>query len=60
MTNRIVDLRLEQFGINQQCDALFQSNAFVTKLEEGYSNEANGEVHDALLQVVDMRRELLD
>lgn len=60
MTNRIADLRLEQFEVNQQRDALFQNDAFVAKLEEGHSNEVNGEVHDALLQVVDMRRELLD
>ena len=60
MTNRIADLRLEQFEVNQQRDALFQNDAFVAKLEEGHRNEVNGEVHDALLQVVDMRRELLD
>lgn len=60
MTNRIADLRLEQFEVNQQRDALFQSDAFVAKLEEGHSSEVNNEVHDALLQVVDMRRELLD
>ena len=60
MTNRIADLRLEQFEINQQRDALFQSDAFVSKLEEGHTSEVNDEVHDALLQVVDMRRELLD
>ena len=60
MTNRIADLRLEQFEINQQRDALFQSDAFVGKLEEGHESEVNDEVHDALLQVVDMRRELLD
>lgn len=60
MTNRIADLRLEQFDVNQQRDALFQSDTFVAKLEEGHSSEVNPEVHDALLQVVDMRRELLD
>ncbi|WP_039056178.1 mechanosensitive channel MscK [Enterobacter sp. Bisph1] len=60
MTNRIADLRLEQFDINQQRDALFQSDNFVAKLEEGHQSEVNDEVHDALLQVVDMRRELLD
>ncbi len=60
MTNRIADLRLEQFEINQQRDALFQSDAFVDKLEEGHTSEVNDEVHDALLQVVEMRRELLD
>ncbi|WP_434667079.1 mechanosensitive channel MscK [Klebsiella sp. B345] len=60
MTNRIADLRLEQFEVNQQRDALFQSDSFVAKLEEGHSNEVTPDVHDALLDVVDMRRELLD
>ncbi|MTH44758.1 mechanosensitive channel MscK [Escherichia alba] len=60
MTNRIADLRLEQFEINQQRDALFQNDAFVARLEEGHADEVNADVHDALLQVVDMRRELLD
>jgi len=60
MTNRIADLRLEQFEVNQQRDALFQNDDYVTKIEEGHSSDVNPEVHDALLQVVDMRRELLD
>ncbi|TLV23878.1 mechanosensitive channel MscK [Klebsiella indica] len=60
MTNRIADLRLEQFEINQQRDALFQSDAFVAKMEDGHSSDVNPEVHDALLEIVDMRRELLD
>lgn len=60
MTNRIADLRLEQFEVNQQRDALFLGDAFVARLEEGHASEVNDEVHDALLQVVDMRRELLD
>ncbi len=36
MTNRIADLRLEQFEVNQQRDALFQNDAFFEKLEEGH------------------------
>ena len=60
MTTRIADLRLEQFEINQQRDALFQSDEFVAKLEEGHSSEVDSEVHDALLQIVDARREMLD
>jgi potassium efflux system protein len=60
MTNRIADLRLEQFDVNQQRDTLFQSDTFVDKIEEGHKAEVNDDVHDALLQVVDMRRELLD
>lgn len=60
MTTRIADLRLEQFEINQQRDALFQSDEFVAKVEEGHSNEVDSEVHDALLQIVDARREMLD
>lgn len=49
MTNRIADLRLEQFDVNQQRDALFQSDTFVAKIEEGHSSDVNPEVHDALL-----------
>ncbi|MCS2157944.1 mechanosensitive channel MscK [Scandinavium sp. H11S7] len=60
MTNRIADLRLEQFEVNQQRDALFQSDDFVAKLEEGHKTDVTDEVTDALTQVVDMRRELLD
>ncbi|SNY62057.1 mechanosensitive channel MscK [Enterobacter sp. CC120223-11] len=60
MTNRIADLRLEQFEINQQRDALFQNEDYVAKLEEGHSSDVTAEVTDALTQVVDMRRELLD
>lgn len=60
MTNRIADLRLEQFEVNQQRDALFQSDAYVAKLEEGHGSDVNAEVHSALLEIVDMRRELLD
>ena len=60
MTSRIADLRLEQFEINQQRDALFQSTDFVARLEVGHESEVNDDVTDALEQVVDMRRELLD
>ncbi|HFK4064270.1 TPA: mechanosensitive channel MscK [Kluyvera ascorbata] len=60
MTTRIADLRLEQFEINQQRDTLFQSDDFVARLEEGHSSEVDSEVHDALLQIVDARREMLD
>ncbi|MGU3413237.1 mechanosensitive channel MscK [Enterobacteriaceae bacterium C34A] len=60
MTNRIADLRLEQFEVNQQRDALFQNDDYVAKLEEGHSGDVTDEVTDALNQVIDMRRELLD
>ena len=60
MTSRIADLRLEQFEVNQQRDALFQSDTFVAKLEDGHSSDVTSDVHDALLDIVDMRRELLD
>ncbi len=66
MTGRIADLRLEQFDLNQQRDALFKGDDFVTQLIQNQSKEqqqeiaSNKEVKDALLEVVDMRRELLD
>ncbi|BDH46790.1 hypothetical protein TUM12370_28340 [Salmonella enterica subsp. enterica serovar Choleraesuis] len=60
MTNRIADLRLEQFNINQQRDALFQNDNYVSQLEANYHGQVSDDVDDALLQIVDMRRELLD
>lgn len=60
MATQIADMRLEQFEINQQRDALFQSDAFVARLEEGHRGEITPAVHDALLDIIDMRRELLD
>lgn len=60
MTNRIADLRLEQFDLNQQRDALFQNDNYVANIEAGHKDEVNSDVHDALMQVVDMRKELLD
>jgi len=60
LTNQIADLRLEQFDINQQRDALFQGDEFVSKLVEGHSAEVNDDVRETLLQIIDSRRELLD
>ncbi|WP_058911652.1 mechanosensitive channel MscK [Entomohabitans teleogrylli] len=60
MTNRIADLRLEQFDVNQQRDTLFQNDSYVAALEQGHESDVSPDAHDALLQVIDMRRELLD
>ncbi|MTD40813.1 mechanosensitive channel MscK [Erwinia sp. CPCC 100877] len=64
MTSRIADLRLEQFDINQQRDELFQRDSFVERLiqlgKDKDKARVDDEVRDALLEVVDMRRELLD
>ncbi|OAT22080.1 mechanosensitive channel MscK [Buttiauxella noackiae] len=60
LTNRIADIRLEQFDVNQQRDALFQPDELVAKIEDGHKADVTPEVHDALLQVLDTRRELLD
>ena len=60
MTNRIADLRLEQFEVNQQRDALFQSDAFVAKLEEGHCSDVNPmKCTPRCWRSIDMRRELL-
>lgn len=60
LTNRIADIRLEQFDINQQRDELFQPDQLVAKIEDAHKSDVTPEVHDALLQVLDTRRELLD
>lgn len=60
MSNRIGDLRLEQFEINQQRDELFRGDDFINKLVADSKEKAAGEVVDALSEIIDMRRELLD
>ncbi|MBK4715718.1 MULTISPECIES: mechanosensitive channel MscK [Tenebrionibacter/Tenebrionicola group] len=65
MTNRIADLRLEQFELNQQRDALFRGEDFVNHLLQSQPKEQRqsadeDDVRDALLEVIDMRRELLE
>ncbi|MEA1065782.1 mechanosensitive channel MscK [Erwinia sp. HR93] len=60
MSNHIADLRLEQFDINQQRDALFQGDAYVNNLVHDSKQITARNVKAALLDVVDMRRELLD
>lgn len=60
MTNNIADLRLEQFDINGQRDKLFQSDDYVGQLTTTNHVKIDADVTDALNQIVDMRRELLD
>ncbi len=60
MSTQIADLRLEQFEINQQRDELFKGDDFINKLVADSKEKANGDVLDALNEIVDMRRELLD
>lgn len=60
MSTQIADLRLEQFEINQQRDELFKGDDFINKLVADSKERANGDVLDALNEIVDMRRELLD
>ncbi|MGL5385644.1 MAG: mechanosensitive channel MscK [Serratia sp. (in: enterobacteria)] len=60
MSTQIADLRLEQFEINQQRDELFKGDEFIDRLVADSKEKANGDVLDALNEIVDMRRELLD
>lgn len=60
MGTRIADLRLEQFEINQQRDQLFQGDDYIQKVMSDSKEKVSGEVEDALGQIVDIRRELLD
>ncbi len=60
MSTHIADLRLEQFEINQQRDELFKGDDFINKLVADSKEKASGDVLDALNEIVDMRRELLD
>ena len=60
MSTRIADLRLEQFTINQQRDALFQGDSYIQGVVTNSKETINDDISDALDQIVDMRRELLD
>lgn len=60
MSTRIADLRLEQFTINQQRDALFQGDSYIQGVVSNSKETINDDISDALDQIVDMRRELLD
>ncbi|ACS84818.1 mechanosensitive channel MscK [Musicola paradisiaca] len=61
MSEQIADLRLEQFTINEQRDLLFRGDEYIQQLLARNSNvQVNEEVTDALTQILDMRRELLD
>ncbi|EFB71792.1 mechanosensitive channel MscK [Providencia rustigianii] len=65
----IADLRLEQFDINQQRDALYQTNDYINNLEHqqavkvGEQDSAvlfTSDDKSALVKILDVRRELLD
>ncbi|ANE77837.1 hypothetical protein BJJ98_06350 [Dickeya solani] len=61
ISTQIADLRLEQFDINQQRDVLFRGDEYIQQLVVHSSNATvDAEVTDALEQILDMRRELLD
>ncbi|MCB5307748.1 mechanosensitive channel MscK [Yersinia massiliensis] len=60
MGPRIADLRLEQFEINQQRDQLFQGNDYIETLMKDSKETISPDVEEALGQIVDIRRELLD
>ncbi|MGY2951128.1 potassium-dependent mechanosensitive channel [Ewingella americana] len=60
MSAKIADLRLEQFTINQQRDALFQGDSYIQGVVDNSKEKINDDISDALDQIVDMRRELLD
>ncbi|HEJ9412324.1 TPA: mechanosensitive channel MscK [Proteus mirabilis] len=68
LPDKIADLRLEQFEINKQRDQIFQPNLYIDRLMQEYQathpeitdeNELK-ELHNALLQLIDARRDLLD
>ncbi|WP_409306457.1 mechanosensitive channel MscK [Pectobacterium sp. B1J-3] len=60
MSTQIADLRLEQFEINQQRDVLFRGDEYIQQLMAASNTPLDQEVSEALEQILDMRRELLD
>lgn len=57
---QIADLRLEQFNLNEQRDALFQGDDYIQNLVKNSKETINDDISDALEQIVDIRRDLLD
>nr|WP_037383682.1 mechanosensitive channel MscK [Serratia sp. DD3] len=60
LSAHIADLRLEQFEVNQQRDALFKGDDFVNQLLANSKEKADSDASDALNDIIVMRRELLD
>ncbi len=60
VSSRIADLRLEQFDLNQQRDALFQGTTSLEQLGMKGDEPTNANINNALNKIVDARRELLD
>ncbi len=58
MTNRIADLRLSSLKSTSSVMPYSKAMPLSTSWRR-HTSEVNDEVHDALLQVVEMRRELL-
>lgn len=65
----IADLRLEQFDVAQQRDALYQVNTYISNIEKQLAEKSGAETEngllspedrDALIKLLDVRRELLD
>ena len=67
LPNTIADLRLEQFDVNQQRDALYQVNNYIANIEkqlaeksgaeQGHSQLLSTEDKEALTKLLDVRRE---
>ncbi|MCC8379274.1 mechanosensitive channel MscK [Xenorhabdus sp. PB30.3] len=67
LPTKIADLRLEQFEIAQQRDQLYLVDDYINKLLNQHANdvknepqEAVGEIRNAIGQLLEIRRELLD
>ncbi|MBW7983792.1 potassium efflux system protein [Enterobacillus tribolii] len=61
VASRIADLRLEQFAVNEQRDALFKSNdEYIAGLLAESKEKSTEDITDALGQIIDARRDLLD
>ncbi len=61
LTNEIADLRLYQFELGQQRDAIAQPERYIDQLlADRPADEAQGPVRTALLAQLNTRRELLD
>jgi potassium efflux system protein len=60
LDEKIADLRLAQFDINQQRDQLYQRADYINKLAEDAKTKLTDDQTDTLNDLLDSRKELLD
>lgn len=60
LDEKIADLRLAQFDVNQQRDQMYQRTDYINKIEENSKTKLTDDQRSSLDELLDSRKELLD